>query len=224
MSEEINTYIRELAPFKIEFVDENDNYHKLDSYIKAVEDDYLLISPPDNSGVSCNIQDNLEVNLIFPRNDGIFIAQCVVIGKELGNKPGIKLSFPHNTRVLERREYVRMPMKLRVEVNCYLDKSYIEKKAFYAVTKNISGSGIAFFHKQPLETYFDIVCKIYLNDENHKPVETRNDVVYSQKVKLRDEIYYLTALSFTSISEADSARIIKECFKYQINHKKIKNY
>ena len=224
MSEELSNYIKELTPFKIEFVDENDNYHKLDSYIKAVEDDYILISPPDKDGISCYIQDDLEVNLIFPRNDGVFIAQCVVVGKELGNNPGIKVSFPYTTKILERREYVRMPMKLKVEVICYLDNSYIKKRSFFAVTKNISGSGIAFFHKEPLETYFDIKCKVYMDDENPRPVESRNDVVYSQQVKIKNEVYYLTALAFTSLSEADSARIVKECFKYQVNHKKITNY
>ncbi len=224
MPEDIYEHIREQAPFKFEFIDENDNYYKLDSYIKKLHDDYIVVTPPDDGDVDINIPGNAEVNLIFPLDNGILIAQCTVLGREAGMKPGVLLSFPHNTRVLERREYIRVPIKLRVEITFYSDQFYTDRKSFFAITKNISASGIAFYHREPIESCYDIGCKIYLSDENPRAVETRNKLIYSQKIKIKNETVFLTALSFTSISEGDSARIVKECFKYQVRHKKIKSY
>lgn len=222
MLEGIYKHLRELAPFKLEFIDEDDNYHKLDSYIKRIYGDYILISPPDKNGSGFNIPDTAEVNLLFPMEKGIFIAQCTVLGKELGTISGIKLSFPHDTQEVERREYIRVPVKIRIGVTCYQDQQYIKKQSFFAITKNLSATGVAFYHKESIDDYYNIGCKIYLNDENPKPVDTQNDLVYSKKVKIKDEELYLTAVTFTSISEADSARIVKECFKYQVRQKQMK--
>lgn len=222
MNEGIYKYLRELAPFKLEFIDDKDDYHKLDSHIKSIQEDYILINPPERNGSAINLMDNTEVNILFPMDKGVFVAQCTVLGKKLGEISGVKLSFPHNTSVQERREYIRVPVKVRVEITAYSDEVYSQKTRLFAITKNISASGIAFYHKEPIENYYDIGCKIYLNDENTKPVETKNDLIYSQRVKIKDELLYITAITFTSISEADSARIVKECFKYQVREKKVK--
>jgi len=224
MSEEIYEHIRELAKFKLEFIDENDDYYKTDSYIKSIEDDHLLISPPQILKENKNIPVNAEVNMIFPLNNGVLVAQCTVLDRELGAKSGIKLSFPHNTKVLERREFIRVPIKLRVEIIYYTDPSSVEKKVFFAITKNLSANGMAFYHKEPIENFYEIKTKIYLSDDDPKPIETSQEPIYTQKVKIKDELVYLTATTFTSLSEPDSARIVKECFKYQVRHKKIKNY
>ncbi len=226
MSDELYEHIRELAKFKLEFIDENDNYYKMDSYIKSIDGGCMLISPPENQEQEkiINIPENAEVNLIFPMDKGVLIAQCTVLGKELGPQPGIQISFPHNTRVLERREFIRVPIKLRVEIIYFSDQSYLEKNSFFAITKNLSANGMAFYHKEPIEDYYDLRAKIYLNDENPKPIELQHELVYSQKVKIKNELIFLTATTFTSLSEPDSARIVKECFKYQVRHKKIKNY
>ena len=223
MSDEIYNYIQELAQFKFEFVDEKDNYHKLDSYVKEIFDDYILIYPPNNKGVSFEIPDNIDVNLIFTQKIGIFVAQCVVLGKVFGEKSGIKISFPYKTKLFERREYIRLPMKLKIEVICYQDKTYKNQDSFFAVTRNISASGLAYFYKESLKDYYDIQCKIYLDDGKSNPIITGCDHIYSQKIKIKDEIYYLTALAYTSLSNEDSARIVKECFKYQIKHKKLED-
>lgn len=225
MPDELYKYLKELNSFKLEFMDTNDNYHRIDSYIKVIQEDYVLIAPPAKQGNIIDIADNAEVNLVFSKDNGVLIAQCSVLGKELGIQSGIKVSFPYKTKVLERREYVRVPLKLRAEVIYYLDREYTQRKSFSVTTKNLSGNGFSFYHKEPLTNYYDIQAKIFLNDENPKSVEIpRCDQVYSKKVKTKDgTILYFTALTFVSISDEDSSRIIKQCFKYQIKQKHLKD-
>ena len=224
MADQAIEHIRELAPFKIEFIDGDNNYHKLDSYIKAIDDNYILISPPAKNGVYYSVEDNTEINMIFQLANGVFIAQCTVLNKVLTPNSGIKITHPSKTKTLERREYIRVPIKTKIEVICYADQFYMENNAFFGVTKNLSGSGVSFYHKEPIKDYYDIVCKIYLEDGDPNPVETHNDLVHTEKVKIKNEDHYLSALTFTSISQSDSTRIIKECFKYQVKHKKIGDY
>ena len=224
MIDEIYEHFKELETLKIEFMDKDDTYHRLDSYIKAVYEDYVLIEPPKTAGILQELVDNSEVNLIFTRQDGVLIAHCGILGKQLGVQSGIKISFPYSTRILERREYVRIPLKLSTKINYYTDKDFPEKKSFLVKTRNISGSGICFLYENSLEGYYDIECKLYMDDGNLTPVIVKCDHVYSKKVKLKNNVSYLTALTYTSISEEGLSRIVKECFKYQISRKHMEKY
>lgn len=224
--EEFYTHIRNLVLFKLEFMDENDNYHQLDSHIIGVYNDYILISPPEKDDIIVNIPENSGVNLIFPSSEEnkVLIAQCSVFGREFGDISGIRVSHPYNAQVIERREYVRVPMKLRTDITFHLKPDGSEEKTLSAISKNISGNGVAVFHKEPVEDYCKISCIIHLKDGGATPVRTDCDIIYTRKVRIKEETYNLTALAFTSILEQDLSRIVKECFKYQINNKKIRKY
>lgn len=222
MTDEVYDHLKELEVLKIEFMDENEDYHRLNSHIKTVSDDYILIDAPKTEDTLHEIPDNSTINLIFTRRDGVLIAQCMYLGKQAGTQSGIKISYPHDTQILERREYVRVPLKLRAKVVCSYEDNPLKKDVFYVVTRNISASGICFFYENTLEDYEDIQCKIYLDDGIVEPVKVKCNHVYSRKARVKNGIYYLTALTYTFISEEDSARIVKECFKYQISRKHIK--
>jgi len=221
MTDELYNHLKELEPLKIEFTDKDDKYHRLSTYIKRVDGDYILINPPETGGILYEVPDNSRINLIFTRNDGVLIAQCEFLGKQLGVQSGIKISYPYDTQVLERREYVRVPLKLRTKISYYAKRDSVEKESVYVVTRNISGSGMCFFHPDSMENLHDIQCKIFLNDGNPKPVAVKCDHVYSKKARVKNKLYHLIALKYRSVSEEDSARIVKECFKYQISHKHV---
>lgn len=221
MSDEIYEHLKEQASFNIEFVDEKDNYHRLNSHIKGLFDDYILIASPNSKGNFPKLPDNSEINIIFTRNNGVLIARCMVLGKEPDEQAGIKISFPYETNIIERRKLVRVSLKLNVEVFYHENEDSAEEKTFFATTRNISGNGLCYLSKQSLKNSCNIQCKIHLQDENPKSVKVNCNLVYSKKVKLKDKISYLTALVYTSISDEDSTRIVKECFKYQINRKHV---
>lgn len=217
--EEVKEHLKELEPLKMEFTDKEDNYHKISTYIKRVFNDHILINPPETGGILHELNENSLLNLIFPRKDGVLIAQCSFLGRQLGTLSGIKVSHPHDINILERREYVRVPLKVRTNIT--FNNPSQEKISINVVTKNISGSGIAFFYENSLDNCYDIVCKLFLNDGNPVPVKVTCRQVYSKKAKVKNSVNFLTALTYTKVSEEDSARIIKECFKYQINRRHV---
>ena len=216
MSDELFEHLIENAPFEIEFVDKEDNYHRLKSYIKKIFDDFILIDQPVSKEDSVEIPENSEVNLIFTRKDGVLIATSKV---QTIVQTGIRVGFPHNTDIIERRNLVRVPLKTGVKVFYRPDSDNLEEKNFSVKTRNISGNGVCFFSSYSLENASDIRCKIELEDERLNPVLVKCQHVYSRKARLKEKVCYLTALSYIAISDEDSTRIVKECFKYQINRK-----
>ncbi len=218
LTDEFFEHLNELKPFKIEFTDVDDKYHQVNCTAKKVSEDYILLSPPGE--ILPDLEDNAAINLIIPKTNSILTAQCSFLEKEINKPYGIKISYPYNIEVHERREYIRVSLHLRVQVTCTFGGNLQEKENFYTKTRNISGSGLCFLSEKSLEGCDDnIQCKIYLNDGNSEPVSVKCNYVYSRKVKVKNNILYMSALSYRSISEEDSARIVKECFKYQIRHK-----
>jgi len=217
--EEIYQHLKESEPFKIEFIDENDDYYKLDSHIKKVFQNSILIEYPFDGETYYDIPKGSEINIIFQRDSGLLIAQCTILGTESGVQEGIKLAFPSKAKVVDRREYVRMPLRLKTEISYLPEPDSTERTTFMAITRNISGNGLSYVSNKPFGNGSDIRCKMYLTDGNPKPVEIQCSFIYSRPIHIKDEIKYLTAFTYTSISSEDSSRIVKECFNYQIKRK-----
>jgi c-di-GMP-binding flagellar brake protein YcgR len=215
---DIYDFIKELAPLEIEYVDSDDNYHCLNSYIKRVDENSILIAPPQKNNIAYNLPDGQEVNIIFKTEKGIYSAVVAVMSKQLKNLSGINISFPHKSHFMERREFVRVPLQLKTEVIKILDKSTQNQEVYTVQTRNISGSGLCYISDKPLDNYYDIHARIYLDNEA-EPIFTRCDHLYSKKVKINGEKAYLTALSFAGISDDDISKLVKACFKYQIGNK-----
>jgi len=101
---DIYDFIKELAQFELEYVDDDDNYHCLDTYIKRVGENHILISPPQKNNLSHNLPDGKEINIIFKTEKGTFSAVSNVINKQLDSMSGLRISFPYNSRFTERRD------------------------------------------------------------------------------------------------------------------------
>lgn len=215
---DIYNFIKELTPLELEFIDSDDNYHCLSSYIKRVDEDYILISPPQKNNLTYNLPDGQEVNIIFKTSGGIYSAVSSVMSKQLDSMSGLKISFPHSSQLMERREFVRVPLQLKIEVLKFLDNTYTNLETFIVQSRNISGSGLCYISDKSLEHYYDVHCKIYLDSEK-EPIYARCDHLYSKKIKINNEKAYLTALTFVGISEEDISKIVKACFKYQIGNR-----
>lgn len=219
---DIYDFIKELAPVEIEYMDSNDVYHCLNSHIKSLDEDFILVAPPQRNNAAINIPDGQEININFKTENGLYSAASKVISKQLDSISGLKVSYPHKSQLLERREFVRVPLNLKVEIIKFLDSTGLNIDKIEVMTRNISGSGLCFVSDKVLDNYYDIHCKIYL-EKNDEPIYVRCDHLYSKKVKINQERAYLTALSFSGISDEGIAKIVKACFKYQIDHRN-KNY
>lgn len=215
-------FIKETAPFELEYIDGYDNYNCLNSHVKRVYEDYILIAPPQKNDLSYNLSDGQEVTIIFKTEKGIFSAVSTVIGTQLGLMSGLKISFPFDTKLTERREFVRVPLALKVEVIKFFDKDCQKSESFHIKTRNISGRGLCYISDRPMSDYYDLLCKIHLESEK-EPISVRCDHVYSKKIKINNEKAYLTAFSYADLSNEDTAKLVKACFKYQIDCRKVIN-
>ena len=213
---DIYDFIKELASVEIEFTDGNDNYYCLKSHIKSVEEDYILVNPPHKDNKAINIPDGQDININFKTENGIFSAEAKVIEKQLGDISGLKVSFPLNAKLTERREFLRVPLNLKAEIIKFSDSTGLNTETIEVTTRNVSGSGLCYISDEPLDNYYDVHCKVYL-EQDEEPVYARCDHLYSKKVRVNNEKAYLTALTFTGISDENVAKLVKACFKYQIN-------
>ncbi len=218
---DIYDFIKELATFELEYIDDDDNYHCLVSYIKRLDDDYILISPPQKNKSAFNIPDGKEINIIFKTEKGMLSAVSNIIGTQLDDMSGLKIRFPYNSQITERREFIRVPLGLRIEIIKFLDNTYKNAETFNIQTRNISGKGLCYLSHSILDNYYDVHCKIWLDDEK-EPIYTRCDHIYSKKVKINNEKCYLTALSFVEINDEEISKLVKACFRYQIDNRERK--
>ena len=213
---DIYDFIKEPASFELEYIDSDDNYHCLNSHVKRVNEDHILISPPQKNNLSHNLPDGQPVNIIFKTENGTFSAVSTVISKQLDLMSGVRISFPSDAKFTERREFVRVPLNLKVEIIKFLDNTGQNTESFHIRTRNISGGGLSYISDCPLDNYYDVHCKIYL-DYDQEPVYVRLDHLYSKKIKINNEKAYLSAFSFAGLSDEDTSKLVKACFRYQID-------
>lgn len=212
---DVYEFLKELAPLELEYADSSGIGMPLESYIKRIYDDYILISSPQKKGAYVSIPDGQVVSLIFKTERGFLSADSTVMGKQLDSMQGLNISFPHNTRFIERRAFVRVPFKLDIEITKILDIKCNEKEIFNAITNDISGSGLSYISSSPLDNYYDIHCKIYL-DDGEEPLYIRCEHIATRE----NPDSNLISLAYVNISENQISRIVKACFKHQLQTKK----
>lgn len=213
---DIHDLIKELASIEIEYTDSDDNYCCLKSHIKSIDKDCILVAPPQKDNQTVHIPDGRDINVNFKTENGILSAEAKVISKQSDNISDLKISFPTTGKLIERREFLRVPLNLKTNILKFPDSTGLNPETIEIQTRNISGSGLCYISEKPLENYHDIHCQIFL-EKKEKPLYAKCDYLYSKKVKINNEKAYLTALSFSGISEENVAKLVKACFKYQIN-------
>ncbi|MFH0702499.1 MAG: flagellar brake domain-containing protein [bacterium] len=214
----IHDYIKELTKFELEFIDKNGNYHVLKSYIKSIDQDKILIFPPSHKNVTYNIPDSELINIIICTEDGVYSGESKVIGKELSHTPGLWISYPYNSQLIQRREYVRVP--LRINIDLIISENNTSETEIKIMPENISGKGFCYISDSPLNNYYDIKCKIYLKDEPNKPIISRCEHIYTNPINIGGKSKYINAFAFIDINLKDVDRIVKACFKYQFEQRK----
>jgi len=216
--EDIYNHIHELAKFEFVFNDENEVPHRLRSYIKSLDEDRILVAPPvGHQGKVVPVRDNQKFKIIISTEDGVYSGDSYVLSKEISQTPGLWISYPHNSRHCQRREYIRVPLNVDFELIIYRDSARTIQESNRFVTRDISGRGISFISDSLLDGYYDISCKIFLPD-GHQPIESSCEHIYSKQMP--DSSKYINALAFIDIDEYSSERIIKEVFRYQLEQRK----
>lgn len=219
MIENIYDYLKLLQKIEIGFETNNNNYTSLKSYIKDMTDEAILIDPPNSQGVTYNLPVGQMINLIvYIPNNGLCIGESKIIGKELSKISGLWISYPLSSQIVQRREFLRVPMVCKLEISVFKDVNHSQKEEFNVLTKDISGNGLSYISDEPLNDYYDIICRINLNNEI---IEAKCDHIYSHLTFINNEPKYINAFTFVDIPQRDVRKLVQTCFKYQLElHKK----
>jgi c-di-GMP-binding flagellar brake protein YcgR len=217
---DIYNYLIESKKIEVIYKDQAGIPYQLSSQINKLADDRILIAPPETKGKAVNIEDGTKIKIIICTEQGIFSGYSTVMSKKLYEEmPGLWISFPYNSQHCQRREYLRAPIHVEFELNIFKDRDRQDQIVKKYITKSLSGKGLNFISDAPLVDYYDIQCKIFLND-NHEPIESACEHIYSKKINIMGEDKYQHALAFSTISEHDVDRLVKICFKYQIEQRR----
>ncbi|MDD3012771.1 MAG: flagellar brake domain-containing protein [Candidatus Gastranaerophilales bacterium] len=218
---DIYDFIKELTKFDIEFKDDKGNLLSLKSYIKSVDEDRILIDIPSYKGRTYNIPDGQSVNILICSEEGVFLGESNVIGKEISTIPGLWISFPLNNYNIQRREYLRVPLNIDMTMIIYEDRSKVIKKEFTIITNDLSAKGFSYFSSEPLKNYYDIECSFNLDDGIDEPITSKCDHIYStHQITAGRKIRYINGFAFVDVEEKFIDRIIKKSFKYQLELRK----
>lgn len=209
----IKEHLKRWEPVVIEFLDEKDKLYHLTSSIEIVTDTYLILTAPKLGNVKYDLPVNSEVSLLFHRSEGILYALTTILGKQSSQDAKLKISTPYNVSLKERRRAKRYGIKLKLEVEYYLNKNAPNKKVVNTVTKDISSTGISFFSYTPFGKFHKITCNIYLDDKLSNPVQAYCQYVYSRQVTVKNETMYHIALEILEISKDDSIRLQQKCYR-----------
>lgn len=218
---DIYNYIKELTKFDIEFQDENNEFYSLNSYIKSVGKDKILIDAPEKNGKSYNFKDGQAVNILICNEEGILSGDSVVIGKEISSTPGIWISFPFNSYNIQRREYFRVPLNIIINMIIYKDRLKNERLEFSVSANDLSAKGFSYFSDEPLKDYYDIECWFSLDDGIEENIYSQCDHIYStHQIAAGRNIRYINGFAFVNMKEDFVERIMKKAFKYQLEQRK----
>lgn len=215
---DIYEHIKDLTRIEVEFEDENGSPLYLKSYIKAVEPQRFLVDPPVLNAVSYKLPVGQRINIVIRKEGGVFSGVCEVTGLELSELSGFWLTYPYNSQYVQQREFVRVPLPAKVKMIISEDPQKTKIREFEITAKDISGGGFSYISAEPLNNYYDIETEIHLGDGFNEPIITKCEHVYSKPVDILGggKSKYMNALAFLDLPKNSVDRIVKACFKFQL--------
>lgn len=212
----LNEHLKKWEPFKIEFLDEKDKLYQLDSSIEHITAEYLIINAPKFRDEKYDLPVGSEVSMLFYRREGLLYAQTKILGTEPGYGSRLKISLPYNIGLFERRKSRRFRLKLKLEMEYYLNKNSPQKKVLNEITHDVSTLGLSYISETPFGKFHNIKCLVYLEDNFLNPVIADCMFVYSREIRIKNEIMYHNAFEFVKIAHDDLLRLQQKCYRKTI--------
>jgi len=214
-------FIKELGKVELEFDFEGEKI-VFKNYIKSTSLDYLLVDLLYYNGVEFNLPEKKWLKAKFKENGGVYVGNCQILGKDNSKFPGIKISYPQNVTFVQQREFVRVPLRLRIELVIFpLASSEGEEiEVIDSETLDVSGSGFCFVSEKPIKLHSKIIGVIYLNHAKDRQVEVNLLHVYSRPFQAAGKEVYKNAFTFIDIDENSKEKILKDIFLYELEQRR----
>lgn len=185
---------------KLKFTISSVRSAEIECTIKRLEQDRISLDFPENAeSFAKYLHEGKEMEVVIYSDKGIYLFDSVVIDSPF--ERDFVIEFPEEKQKVQRREYVRVPNKLR----CILAKG---DKKIETETINVGGGGIRF----KANSEFKIADKwgfyLYL-PRWPSPSKGFGEILYT----IKQDNSMISVIKFTDIDESDRNKIIKFCFE-----------
>jgi c-di-GMP-binding flagellar brake protein YcgR len=178
--------------------------------IKWIEKDRIgLVFPDKAEPLAQYLHEGKGLNVIAYTNFGIYNFDSIVIDSPFSHD--FVIEFPEENTKIQRRGYLRMPLKLDLT----LEQRGVKIKT---QTINISGGGIRFRIDRELNPEETWRFNVYL-PKWQEYAQGSGEVLYN----IKQNKNVLSVIRFTDIHENCRNKIIKMCFEEELNRLKLKN-
>lgn len=215
-----NKHIKKGKDFELIIIDKNNVKHGFSSTFLEILNDGYIISAPKYKEEIYALEKDKYINIYLYVEDGIYKYKCKV---QQTSADFYKISLPISSEHSQRREFLRVDMKLNAKVT--IEYEHVTKE-YNVISNNISAKGINFnLNEAVYDDWGKIEIEFNIED---RFIKTWADLAYCNKKNTLCGMVYNVALSFTSITQSDLDFIARACFLSQLkdrqeNLKRISN-
>jgi c-di-GMP-binding flagellar brake protein YcgR len=190
------------------------------SRVDDLPEGMLVISWPTERGVRIPIHENQPLSLSFVRDSGVFTFSAVVDERWQYPIPQVRVRPTSTPERIQRRQFFRVKAALAVELTGTLPPGETDDRGGNFVhvrtfTYDISGSGVAIRHSDPLPPGTLLETKLTIPGEL-AAVKALSKVVNSDRISSStDKVVFHIGMYFLSISESERSRIVRHVFRVQ---------
>ncbi len=176
--------------------------------IKSFDNDRIYLEfPEENKNFIKDFPEGKEIGVLIYTNSGIFIFDSIVINSPL--EQDFVIELPDEKKKIQRREYLRAPMKLKLNLN--------KDDVNYEVqTINIGGGGIRFVAQEQfnINDLWGFSFVLPQGDEIKGVGKILYTILQGKNI--------VSVITFNSISETERNKLIKLCFDEEIKNLNVK--
>ena len=174
---------------------------------KCIKANLIITTLPKNKYITFNFPAGQALELYIYTKSGVFKLLCRL---QKFNEELCVISLPENVKKIQRREYIRVNMKVRTTISL---NTPTYSKTIRTNSRNISAKGINLLLDEDISKYAKKINLSLLFPECI--IKTLAQVIKSTPVKTESGLYYDTSLMFITISEKEIDFIVKKCFEFE---------
>ncbi|MDX9871945.1 MAG: PilZ domain-containing protein [Clostridia bacterium] len=185
--------------------------------VQDITDQGIYLTSPAKGGFIFRLPEGMTVKVFFSNQLAGYSFNAQVRRNENGTIPMLVLNHPEKVVKIQKREYVRVPYALDVQLS-WTDSEQKE----YALTcksRDISAGGILLVVKKRLPLAKDNVVQLKFTVSG-KEYQATGQIVKNEIERGSGGAFYTLGIKFTSLQENEKNSLVQSVFQRQIELKK----
>jgi len=203
--------LKENQPVELEIPGDDDNYYR--SRVEAVFEDKLVVAAPLVKGELVPLMHGAAIKVTYTDNVAIYVFTCEIIAVDRGTLATVTLGSPFEVKRIQRRNFVRLDVKLQVTLYKLNPNLAPSDATFSATTVDISGGGMMFVTGYRPEIGELLEATLHLNEKEKIKAFGRVIRVTENRPDAREK--FSVGFEFTVIGESARDLIIRFIFNQQ---------